>query len=79
VIENGMAEKDSVEKIRAMDGRRSASGFRVTQLPRDAGMADPCSRTTRSNWTTGSVHTDRTDTPNLNGTRLREVDQNKQR
>ena len=44
-----------------MDGRRGAPGFRVTRE-----WADPSSsRTTRSNWTTGPVHTDRTDTPNL--------------
>ena len=61
LIENGMVEKGRVEKVRAMDGRRGAPGFRVTR-----GWADPSSRTTpRSNWTTGPVHTDRTDTPNL--------------
>jgi len=59
-IENGMFENEMVEKVPAMDGRRSAPGFRVTRE-----WADPSSRTTRSNWTNDAVHTDRTDTPNL--------------
>jgi len=64
-IENGRAENGSVEKVLAMDGGPVAPGFRVTQFPRDAGVGQSVQPDNSSNWTTGAVHTDRTDTPNL--------------
>jgi hypothetical protein len=42
-IENDMVEKGSVEKGRAMDGRRGTPGFRVIRA-----WANPSSRTTRA-------------------------------
>jgi hypothetical protein len=60
-VEKGPVEKGPVEKGPAMDGRRGAPGFRGT--PGLGRSIQPDNR--RSNWTTGAVHTDRTDTPNL--------------
>jgi hypothetical protein len=49
-----------------MEGRRVASGFRVTREWAD-GSSESLQSDKLSNWTTGPVHTDRTDTPNLVG------------
>jgi hypothetical protein len=65
-IANGRAEKGSVENGGAMDGRRGSR-----RLPRITGggpinsSIHPVGQLAWSNRTSGPVHTDRTDTPNL--------------
>ena len=60
-VQTARIENGRVENGRAMDGRRGAPGFRVTRGACRSVQPD----NKWSNWTTGPVHVDRTDTPNL--------------
>jgi len=50
-----------VDEVPAMDGRRGALSFRVKRI----GPIRPAGQIASSNWTSGPVQSDRTDTPNL--------------